>query len=91
MWPFKNKKEKKKKEEFVDDGRVIASMDHECINGYRSKEEREKHRQLQELNLNRKERWAIYKGALRSLLPSFAIFIGSLIFVILFLYLVWIR
>ena len=90
MWPLKDKKDKKK-EEFVDDGRVIASMDCESINGYRSKEEREKHRELRELDLSRKERWAIYKGALGSILPMLGIFVGSLIFIILFLYVFWIK
>lgn len=84
-------KEKKKKEEFVDDGRVIAPMDNEAINGYRSKEHRENHNALREANLSRKERWAIYKAALASILPTFGIFIMALVASILFLYIFWLN
>ena len=85
------KKEKKKKEKFVDDGRVVASMDSEYINGYKSKEHRENREALREARLSRKERWAIYKAALAHVMPLFGIFLASLLFVILFLYTFWLN
>ena len=84
-------KKDKKKEKFVDDGRVIASMDSEYINGYKSKEHRENRQALREANLSRKERWAIYKAVLAQVMPIFGIFFASLIFVILFLYWFWLN
>lgn len=82
---------KKKKEKFVDDGRVIASMDNEYINGYKSKEHRENRQALKEAQLSRKERWAIYKAALGHMLPIFGIFLASIIFIIFFLYFFWVK
>lgn len=87
----KEKKEKKKKVKFEDDGRVIADMDFEHITGYRSKKHRENRQAIKEANLSRKERWAIYKAAFTEYMPIFGIFYLSIIVVILFLYLVWIR
>ena len=77
---------KKQKEKFEDDGRVVADMDYEHITGYKSKKHRENHRAIRELHLSRKERWAIYKAALASILPTFGIFIMALVASILFLY-----
>ncbi len=85
------KREKKKKEKFVDDGRVIAPMDNEYITGYKSKEHREKRRELQEANLSRKERWAIYKAMLGNVMPVFLTFMLSLVAAILLLYFFWIQ
>ncbi len=85
------KREKKKKEKFVDDGRVIAPMDNEYITGYKSKEHREKRRELQEANLSRKERWAIYKAMLGNVMPVFLTFMLSLVAAILLLYFFWER
>ena len=84
-------KEKKQKEKFVDDGRVIAPMDSEHINGYKSKEHRENRQAIREANLSRKERWAIYKGVLSNIMPMFGIFFASLIIVICLLYLFWMK
>ena len=80
---------KKAKEEFIDDGRVIADMDCEHITGYKSKKQREQQNAIKEMGLSRKERWAIYKGALAQWMPIFLFFITSLILVILFLYFFW--
>ena len=80
---------KKQKEKFEDDGRVVADMDYEHITGYKSKKHRENHRAIRELHLSRKERWAIYKGAFMQWMPIFGLFFASLIFVILFLYFFW--
>lgn len=85
------RKEKKEKQKFVDDGRVIASMDSEYINGYASKQQRENRQALREARLTRKERWAIYKAALAHILPVFFMFLCSVFFVIIFLYFVWMR
>jgi len=85
------KKEKKKKEEFVDDGRVIANMDSEYINGYKSKEHHEQRRALRETNLNRKERWAIYKGLLANVMPILLTFVAALLLGIALLDLLWIK
>ncbi|MBR2341025.1 MAG: hypothetical protein IKA72_01270 [Clostridia bacterium] len=84
-------KEKKKKEKFVDDGRVIADMDNEYITGYKSKEHRKNVEALREAQLSREERRAIYRGALGQVMPIFGIFIFSIIAAILFLYFVWMR
>ena len=84
-------KEKKRKEKFVDDGRVIAPMDGEHINGYKSKAHRENRQALREANLSRKERWAIYKGVLSNVMPIFAIFFASLVIAICLLYLFWMK
>jgi hypothetical protein len=85
----REKKEKKKKEKFVDDGRVIASMDSEYITGYKSREARKNREELRESNLTRRERWAIYKAALGAVMPVFGIFMISLVIVILLLYFFW--
>ncbi len=85
------KKEKKKKEKFVDDGRVIASMDNEYITGYKSREARKNREEIRESNLTRKERWAIYKAALGAVMPVFTMFIISIIIVILLLYFFWLN
>lgn len=82
-------KKREKKEEFVDDGRVIADMDTELITGYKSKKHRELERELKETDLTRQERWAIYKGALMQYMPIFGMFIGSLVLVIFLLYFFW--
>ncbi|MBR4943274.1 MAG: hypothetical protein IKZ28_04505 [Clostridia bacterium] len=84
-------KRKKKKEEFVDDGRVVASMDYEHINGYKSKAQRENRRALKEVRLSRKERWAIYKGLLSNLMPMFWMFMASFMVAILLLYIFWLN
>lgn len=83
------KKEKKPKQKFVDDGRVIASMDSEYITGYKSRKSRENRKAIREANLTRKERWAIYKAALSAVLPVFCMFIAALLIVLLFLYFFW--
>ena len=83
------KKEKKKKEKFEDDGRVIADMDFEHITGYRSKKHRENRQAIKEANLSRKERWAIYKAYLSQCMPIFGIFFLSIVVVLLFLRFVW--
>ena len=82
---------KKPKEKFEDDGRVVADMDCEQITGYKSKKQREQQRALREMDLNRKERWAIYKGALQQFMPIFLMFMCSLVLIILFLYFFWIN
>ena len=83
------KKEKKKKEKFEDDGRVVADMDFEHITGYRSKKHRENRQAIKEANLSRKERWAIYKAAFTQYMPIFGIFFLSIVVVLLFLRFVW--
>ena len=84
-------KKRNPKEKFVDDGRVIAPMDGEHLNGYKSKAHRENRRALKEARLSRKERWAIYKGLLSSVLPLYLMLIGSLVLTILLLKIFWIR
>ena len=84
-------RKKKEKEKFVDDGRVIASMDNEYINGYQSKKQRENRQALKEAQLSRKERWAIYKAAFAHMMPIFCIFLASIIFMIFFLYFFWMK
>lgn len=80
------RKEKRQKTEFVDDGRTIANMDYENITGYKSKEERKKHEELRSLNLNKKERRAIYKASMAQFMPAFLCFVAAftLIFTILY-------
>ena len=82
-------KKKKKKEKFVDDGRVIASMDSEYINGYKSKQHRENREALRDAQLSLRERLAIYKAVLANVMPVLGIFLVSIILVICFLYYFW--
>ena len=84
-------KKKKQKEEFVDDGRVIASMDSEYINGYKSKKHRENREALREAQVSRKERWAIYKAAFGAFMPILGIFLVSIILVLCLLYFFWLN
>ena len=86
---MKEKKEKKKKEKFVDDGRVVASMDCETINGYRSKKHHDNRRALKEARLSRKERWAIYKAALGATMPVLGMFLCGILLAIFLLYFLW--
>ncbi|MBE7067930.1 MAG: hypothetical protein E7381_01370 [Clostridiales bacterium] len=86
---MREKKSKKKKEKFVDDGRVVASMDSEYITGYKSRKSRENRKALREANVTRKERWAIYKAALGAVMPVFCMFIVALVLVLFFLYFFW--
>ena len=88
---MKEKKEKKKKEKFVDDGRVVASMDCETVNGYRSKKHHDNHRAIREARLSRKERWAIYKAALDATLPVLGMFLCGIILAIALLSFFWIN
>lgn len=83
------RKDGKKKEEFIDDGRTIADMDYEHITGYKSKKERKKHDEIRSLDLTRQERRAIYKAAFSQYMPMFACFIVAFILVIVFLYFFW--
>ena len=85
------KKERKKKEKFVDDGRVIASMENEYITGYKSSAGRKNREELRESNLTRKERWAIYRAALGAVMPVFGLFIVAIVAVLFFLYFFWIN
>ncbi len=82
---------KDKKEKFVDDGRVIADMDCEHITGYKSKKERRNREELKEMQITRKERWAIYKAALQQFMPALGMFIGSVLIVILLMYFFWLN
>ncbi len=82
------KKQKKKKPEFVDDGRTIASMDFEEISGYKSAEQRERHKQLVEVNMTKKERRALYRGVLGQIMPAFICFLVCLVTVLVVFYFV---
>lgn len=89
---MKEKKERKKrKEKFVDDGRVIANMDYEHITGYKSSKHRENRQALKEAQISRKERWAIYKAAFWNFMPIFFIFMGAFLIMILLLTIFWMR
>lgn len=80
------KKQKKKKPEFVDDGRTIASMDFEEISGYRSPEQRKRHKDLVEVNMTKKERRALYRGVLTQLMPAFLCFLLCFVAVLVVFY-----
>ena len=80
------KKEKKKKEKFVDDGRVIANMDAENITGYRSKEERKKHEELSSLDLSKEEKRAISRAAMSQSVPMVLFFVGAMVLLLLLFY-----
>ncbi len=66
-------KQKKRRPEFEDDGRTIANM--EYFSGYNSPEEKQKHKEFADLNLTKKERWAICFAALKYYLPYLVCFV----------------
>ena len=80
---------KDKKQPFIDDGRVVADMDCEYITGYKSKKQRKNREELSEMQISRKERWAIYKAALQQFMPVFGMFLISILLVIFLLYFFW--
>jgi len=88
------KPEYKKKSEFVDDGRTVASMDFDTLGGYhRGKKPnvnyREKSIELSDLNLTGKERWAITKAIYGKLIPFVFIMFATFIAVFFILSLIW--
>lgn len=62
---------KKDKQTFEDDGRTISNMNVEGMPGYdphREKKENTK-KQMNELRISRKERWAMIWGAYKAYMP----------------------
>ena len=73
----KEKKKKKRQDDFVDDGHTVANMNVEGFRWYKS----DAHKELQGLNLTGAERWAIIRGAFKAFIVPFLIFLGSMILV----------
>lgn len=80
-------KDKRKNNDFVDDGSTVADMNVEGFHWYQSKKSKEKKKEFVDLGLNPKERRAMVKGAFLAFLPLFLVIVGSFIIVyLLFLY-----
>lgn len=90
-------KKRQKRDEWVDDGRVIASMNVEGMPGYR----RQKRRAYDEfgavkpasepVELTRSERRAIRKGVITAALTLVGVVVVIAVLVMLFLTKVWLR
>lgn len=90
------KKNKKKKEPFVDDGRVISSMNVDGMPWYAGtssiKENKEITKETPPLNdLTFKEKMAMIKGVLQATLLVGAIFGGAFFLFILFCLFIWLK
>lgn len=59
---------KSKKKDFVDDGRTVYDMDVEGFKWHDRKKQKK-----DGLDINRREKWAMYRGALAAYLPKFFI------------------
>lgn len=70
-----------------DDGMTVANMNVEGMRDYVPDKTKRKHREMTDLKLSRKEKWAMIKGAYLAFLPTFLIIIGGFSLVILLLYL----
>jgi hypothetical protein len=82
----KEKKDKKKKIIYIDDGRTVSDMNVEGMPGY--DKDRDKRKKDPE-QLTFKEKLAVVFGAYRAYLPFLLILIGSLVLLWLFFYFVW--
>ncbi|MCL2234336.1 MAG: hypothetical protein FWC11_02565 [Firmicutes bacterium] len=81
------KKQKKKKAKFVDDGRVIADM---SLQGTRHYNPRYSDKpRTERIKITARERWAMFKAAIQVFGPWVAIFFGSIGLVIFLLWLWW--
>lgn len=58
-----------KKNQPIDDGRVIADMNVKGMRGYVPEEQKEKRRKADSVNLTRKEKWALIKAAYLHAIP----------------------
>lgn len=81
----------KKTDDYVDDGRTIASMDFETISNSHHKKKkninyRERRQELSSLELTKREKWAIVKAMYLTLIPFVVImfFVMFIVFFILF-------
>ncbi len=54
----------KTEETFVDDGHTIVNMNVPGMKGYKTPEEIQHQKEMAELKLSRKEKWAIWKAGL---------------------------
>jgi hypothetical protein len=77
----------KKKHYDDDNGESFANMNVEGMPGYVPEQTRRKQKAISDLNLSKKEKWAMIKGAYLAFLPVFLIIIGGFVLVILLLYL----
>ena len=79
---------KKKKEKFIDDGYTVANMNVEGLPWFMSEKHVKAKKKLVDLNLSRKERRAMMRGAFLAYMPVFLIiltgFVGAyLLFLLL--------
>ena len=81
----------KKKRTHQDDNRTIANMNVEGMPWYQSEKDVQKRKAINDLQITRKEKWAMLWGAFIAFLPVFLIIIGSFIVVYLLLYLLFFR
>ena len=70
----KAKKDKKKKREFIDDGRTVADMNVEGMPWYRGKN----YDPQKAPKLTRKEKFAVFKGSFIAMLPALLCTIAGL-------------
>jgi hypothetical protein len=84
----------KKNDDFVDDGRTVANMNFDSLgNSYDRNRKKtryaEKQREIANLNLTRKEKWAIIKAIYARLIP-FVVIMFFMFFIVTFILLtIW--
>jgi hypothetical protein len=83
-----------KKDDFVDDGRTVANMDFDALgNSYNRNRKKtryaEKQKEIADLNLTRKEKWAIIKAIYMRLLPFVVIMFFAFFIVTFILLTIW--
>ncbi len=76
------KKKKKRKEEFIDDGRTIANMNVEGFKWYVSDRSAEEKKKLEGLKITRKERWAMLKAAFITIVPVILLYLLGFLMII---------
>ena len=85
------RKKKNKREEFVDDGHVIANMNIEGMPGYIKDRDkyRDQKRRVEQMNLTRKEKWSIIIAAYSVVIPFALIIFGVLALAMLLMQYFW--
>lgn len=81
----KERKKKKQKIVYIDDGRTISDMNVEGMPGY----DKQKNQKKNPEKLTFKEKLAVVFGAYRAYLPFLLIMVGTLVLLWLFFYFFW--
>jgi len=83
-------KKKKEKEKFIDDGRTVADMNVEGFKWYVPEKVKAEQKKIHDLQITKKERRAMIKAALTTVLPVVLLYILGF-FLVFVLIIIWLR